>query len=144
MEKMMKKTTFMKFEAFTAGCFLASKIDGSYDDDEHGLIFDKIMMSGEGLAKKVDHDEFFEKWETYLNEGGFEKIESEVLKSLKRCGKAYRTKVVAWMEHITYASKSPNEDKWQDSKEKALIDRFVNNLDLNRYEVDKQRNIISI
>ena len=131
------KTNFLKYEAFVAGCFLASQIDGNYDDEEIGLIFEKIVLAGEGLSTKVDHDTFFAKWKEFQLEGGLERIEAEIIKSLKKCGEPFRIKVVAWMEKVTFAAMSPTENKWQDSKEKALIKRIMQALGLKAADVKK-------
>ena len=121
----MSKDRFKKYEAFVAGCFLASNIDGDYSPEEHKLIYEKVMLNGEKLAIKVDHNDYHRKWNYFSSKGGYQRLESEILNTLKNCPKDFVTKVVAHMENITYATKNQASGRWQDEKEEALINRFV-------------------
>lgn len=122
---------FSTEELLVASCFLASQIDGMYSDEEHAIIFEKIIHAGENLSKKVDHDEFFEKYNRFLFQGGHSKIEQHILLKLKSEPRNYQEKVVAYMDNITRASILPTDEDWQNSKEKELIDRFVSELNLD-------------
>jgi len=134
----MGTESFKKYEAFVAGCFLASNIDGDCSAEEHKLIYDKVMLNGERLVIKVDHTDFFRKWNYFLEKGGLERIENEIVKSLKRCPEDFTKKVIAYMENITYASKN-DTGVWQDPTEKALIARLIEKFSFDRNEIKKLR-----
>lgn len=135
----MSKDRFKKYEAFVAGCFLASNIDGDYSPEEHKLIYDKVMLNGEKLAIKVDHNDYYRKWNYFSSKGGYKRVESEILNTLKNCPKDFVKKVVAYMENITYATKNQTSGRWQDENEEALINRFVEKLKLDRNEIKSLR-----
>jgi hypothetical protein len=138
----MNTNRFKKYEAFVAGCFLASNIDGDYSPEEHRLIYDKVMLNGEKLVIKVDHAEYFRKWNTFKDKGGLGRIESEIINTLKSCPNEFCKKVVAYMVNITYAAKNRNNGRWQDENEEALINRFLEKLHLDRDEIKSLRHEI--
>lgn len=138
----MNRNRFKKYEAFVAGCFLASNIDGDCSPAEHKLIYDRVMLNGEKLAIKVDHSEYFRKWNIFIGNGGLKRIENEIVNTLKSCHREYTKKVVAYMVNITYASKNQANGRWQDDNEEALINRFMEKLQLDTEEIKSLRHEI--
>ncbi len=135
----MAKETFNKNESLVAACFLASNIDGSHDVDENRLIYDMVMLNGERMILRVDHDTFFRKWNYFMAAGGLERIEKELINTLKKCSRDFTKKVIAYMENVTYASRDHKTGMWQDKNEDALISRFAEALDLSRTEIKELR-----
>ena len=117
-------TRFTKEESILALAFLAAHSDG-ITDTETGFI-NKKLMPFYGLDKKVDTNNFLDKWATLI-EGGNSDVEQACINTLKKCNYDIRVKACAAIWEVSYVS----DENWSD-KEGELFFRVLEALDVKK------------